>query len=312
MRPLAPGDTIGIVSPASAAQGTVYEDFSRIAESRGYSVKVFGETEPTFGRMTGSDRNRANSLIAAFEDDEVTAVICARGGYGSGRLLSHLDPSRVKNKIFVGYSDITNLLVHLNTMCRITTFHGPMAADLAGKNDPDTMRWLFSFLEGKRLAYDLSTKDHRVFRSGEASGMVFGGNISTLETLIGTESWSMPEGAILFLEDTNEFMYSLDRSLVHLQRSGVFEKASAIIFADLQLKDASDRDNSIGFLLEELLEIHFGDFSGPIIFDAPCGHTQRQMTIPLGVQARLEAAHDGSRLEFENFWNCHVPSILAA
>lgn len=312
MRPLTPGDTIGIVSPASAAQEAVFEDFSRLVGNRGYSVKVFGETEPTFGRMTGSDSNRANSLVAAFEDEDVAAVICARGGYGSGRLLSHLSPSRVRNKIFVGYSDITNLLVHINTLCGVKTFHGPMASDLVGKNDPDTISWLFSLLEGQRLSYDLGTEDHRVFKSGVACGPIFGGNISTLETLIGTESWSMPEGAILLLEDVNEFMYSLDRSLVHLQRSRVFEKASGIIFADLQLKDAGDRNNSIGFLLEELLQIHFDGFSGPIIFDAPCGHTQKQMTIPLGVQTRLAAAHGKSTLEFENFWDPHVSKVLAA
>lgn len=312
MRPLTPGDTIGIVSPASAPQGIVFDGFSRIAESRGYTVKVFGKTEPNFGRMTDPDSERADSLLAAFEDDEVTAIICSRGGYGSGRLLPYLSPERVRDKIFVGYSDITNLLIHLNTACGIRTFHGPMAADLTGKNDSDTIMWLFSVLEGRRLSYELGGDEHLVFKSGEASGPIVGGNISTLSSLMGTESWKVPNNAILLLEDVNEFMYSLDRYLVQLRRCGVFEKASGIILSDLRLKDDGDRNNSLGFLLEELLEYHFSSFSGPIIYGAPCGHTQQQMTVPLGTPALLEASPGRSKLTFDDFWERSITGHLAA
>ena len=303
MRALCKNDVIGIVSPASTVELSILKTMKEVAEREGFRLKVFGAGEANFGRMSAKDERRLMHLRDAFHDGEVRAVVCARGGYGSGRLLDSIQPDLAKDKIFVGYSDATNLLLHLNKHAGIIPFHGPMVSDLVQKQDPRSLEWFFSTLKGERLSYALDPQDFTLMRSGEASGPVFGGNISTIETLIGTDSLTVPEGSILLLEDVNEFMYRFDRALVHLERAGFFEKATGIIFGDLQIKDDMDRDNSLGLLLEEVLDVHFGKFDGPVAYKLPCGHTAQQMTLPIGVNARLNAHPDRLRLEYDDFWD---------
>lgn len=312
MRPLYKNDVIGVVSPASSAELSIFKSMKEIAEREGFRLKVFGAGETNFGRMSATDERRLMHLRDAFHDEEVRAVVCARGGYGSGRLLKDIRPDLAKDKIFVGYSDATNLLLHLNKHAGITPFHGPMISDLVQKQDAASLEWFFSTLKGERLSYQLESGDFTFLREGQASGRVFGGNISTIETLIGTDSLTVPEGAILLLEDVNEFMYAFDRALVHLDRAGFFEKASGIIFGDLRLKDDMNRDNSLGLLLEEVLEVHFGKFDGPVAYKLPCGHTAQQMTLPIGTMARLSVTPGHFSLEYDDFWDRSALDNLAA
>lgn len=312
MRPLQPGDAIGVVSPASAADNDVISGFATLANQRGYRIKLFGGGD-RFGRMSASDAQRTRHLLDAFEDDSVAAIVAARGGYGSGRLLEHINPKALNPKILVGYSDITNLLLHIQGQAGFPTFHGPMAIDLVQKRNQITIHSFFQTLEGKRCLYSL-LKDKGEFtpiRTGVASGPMFGGNISILNALAGTSSLRVPDGAILILEDVNEFMYALDRSLVHLRRTGLFDRVTAILFADMRLRDGSDRDNSLGMLLEDVIEDHFRDFAGPIAVGLPCGHTQRQLTLPFGCPAQVEISDDALSLSFEDLWRTAPPSIAA-
>jgi len=302
MKPLQEGDAIGIVSPASLAEARVYRMMAEIAEGNGFRLKVFGAGDVPFGRMSATDGRRLAHLREAFRDDDIRAVLCARGGYGSGRLLDIEDPDTFRDKIFVGYSDVTNLLCHLGKHSGLIPFHGPMAADLIRNAGPLTHEWLFSTLRGERLSYGLERPAFQVFRSGTARGPVFGGNIAILETLLGTDSFEIPEGAILLLEDINVFMYALDRSLVHLRRAGVFDRVSGILFGGLGLRDGGDRDNSLGLLLDEVLDAHFGGFGGPVAYGLPFGHTVEQMTVPLGAPASLTVGQEELRLEFDDYW----------
>lgn len=303
MRPLEHGDTIAIVEPATRAPDTVMNGIEALLASHGYKTKIFGADEESFGRMAGNDRRRAELLTRAFRDPEVSAVFCARGGYGSGRLLDIIDPAIFSDKIFVGYSDATNLLLHINSLTGRTLFHGPMCSDLVAKAEPSSMDWLVTTLEGSRLDYQLEPDDFDCMRPGSAEGQLIGGNITIIESLIGTPSLRVPDKAILLLEDVGEFLYAFDRSMVHLGRSGILEKASGIIFADLSLKDGAERDNSLGMLLEDVLDLHFSDFTGPIAYGLPCGHTQRQMTLPIGARAHLEVDHHVLSLRFSNYWD---------
>ncbi|MEO1542567.1 MAG: LD-carboxypeptidase [Pseudomonadota bacterium] len=312
MRPLYKDDVIGVVSPASSAELSVFKTMKEIAEQQGFRLKVFGAGEVNFGRMSATDERRLMHLRDAFHDEEVRAVVCARGGYGSGRLLKSIQPDLAKDKIFVGYSDATNLLLHLNKHAGIIPFHGPMVSDLAQKQDPRSIEWFFSTLKGERLSYTLSPQDFTLMRAGKACGPVFGGNISTIETLVGTDSLTVPEGAILMLEDVNEFMYKFDRALVHLDRAGFFDNAAGIIFGDLRLKDDMNRDNSLGLLLEEVLDVHFGKFNGPVVYKLPCGHTAQQMTLPIGTSATLDARTDQLKLEYDDFWDRTAVDTIAA
>jgi muramoyltetrapeptide carboxypeptidase len=312
MRPLVPGDTIAVVSPASATGTDVLDGFAALAEARGYRAKIFGGGDEKFGRMAADDHRRAEHLLDAFRDDKIAAIVAARGGYGSGRLLAHLDGQSLRPKILVGYSDITNLLLHVAAQSGFTTFHGPMAVDLARKHDKDSIDWFFSLLEGKLLSYTLNSPDFIHFRSGTVSGPLYGGNISVIGALAGTRSLAVPDGAILMLEDVNEFMYSLDRSLVHLRRAGVLDRASAILFADMKLKDGMSPDNSLGMLFEDVLHNHFHDFPGPIAFGLPCGHTDRQLTLPIGCETTVEVTQSAVRLTFRDLWEKRLQRRAAA
>lgn len=313
MKPLKTGDTIGLVSPASKAELSVFSGIAQIARGRGYSVKTFGSADLSCGRMAGTDEERAANLLSALNDPEVDAVLCSRGGYGSGRLLDVLEKSQFSPKIFVGYSDITSLLLHFHATGKMIPFHGPMASDLVTKGDKETLEWFFEVLEGQRLCYELRPELFKAHRPGYAKGPFWGGNISMIQNMVGTDSIRVPEGAIVMLEDINEFMYTFDRSLVHLKRAGLFRDASAIIFSDLKLKDGHDKDNSLGMLQEDVIDMNFGDFKGPIIFGMPCGHTESQMTLPLGVEAILDARADASlSLSFTNFWGPSEQSEAAA
>lgn len=312
LRALVPGDTIALVSPASAVAEEVLAGFIHLAEARGYRVKVFGAGDSLFGRMAAEDSRRAEHLLAAFADEEVSAIVCARGGYGSGRLLCQLEGRSLSPKILVGYSDITNLLLHIQKQAQFTTFHGPMAVDLVQGRDEDTIGWFFSMLEGKRLAYALHAPEFTAIKQGSAQGVLYGGNISIIGSLAGTNSLHVPQGAILVLEDVNEFMYALDRSLVHLQRAGIFDNASGILFADMRLKDGTSKDNSLGMLLEEVIENHFDAFDGPIAIGLPCGHTQKQLTLPLGSEAKVTVSAASLSLSFEDFWERPTKAAIAA
>ncbi len=312
MRPIRRGDTIALVSPASRAEETVFAEITHILANRGYKTKRYGGPGLGIGRFAASDDDRARHLIDAFEDPDVNLVLSARGGYGSGRILEMLDVTKITEKAFVGYSDVSSLLLHLNAKAKLTTFHGPMASDLTVKANPQSLEWFFSMLEGQRQEYVLCDDDFLAHRTGTAAGPVWGGNISMIESLLGTDSIQVPDNAIVLLEDVNEFMYAFDRSMVHLKRAGIFDKASAILLADLNLKDAGDRDNSLGLLQEEVIEMNFEGFSGPIAYGLPCGHTERQMTLPIGAQAHLSVTEQKLELSFNDFWKPTTNEALAA
>lgn len=302
MRPLQAGDTIGLISPASKAQAEALAGFAEIAKTRGYHTRVLDADAVAMGRMAADDATRARSLMEAFADDSIAAILCGRGGYGSGRLIDLLQPEQVVPKIFVGYSDITSLLLDLNARADLVTFHGPMASDLVGTSDPATLEWFFNMLEGRQSGYDLPAGAFQCWRPGRASGPIWGGNITMIETLLGTDSLRVPENAIIVLEDVNEFMYAFDRSIVHLKRAGVFDTASAILFSDLRLKDGFDRDNSLGLWLEEVIEMNFAEFDGPVALNLPCGHTASQLTLPIGAAATLDLSETALQLSFPDLW----------
>lgn len=313
MKPLMIGDTIGIISPASRPDDNVYVAAKSFFESRGFLVKVFDQPDGRFGRMAGDDHTRAANLERAFRDPEVKMILCVRGGYGSGRLLEKIDYELVRqsDKIFVGYSDITNLLISFSNGSGLRSFHGPMVTDLIGKEDDWSISNFFSVLMGENSSYHLYEDDFTPVHLGQAHGRLFGGNISIIESLLGTSNLNAAEPRILILEDVGEFMFRFDRALVHLKRAGMFENVSGIVFGDLNLKDRGP-DNSLGIEFEELIEMHFSDFDGPIAIDLPCGHTKRQMTLPIGAATTLSVGPSEMLLSFSDFWQPKLRPAIAA
>ncbi|MCF8063385.1 MAG: LD-carboxypeptidase, partial [Deltaproteobacteria bacterium] len=230
-------------------------------------------------------------LHTMFARPEVKAVFCARGGYGCLRLLPRIDLSliRARPKIFVGYSDVTALLWGLHAATGLVSFHGPVVKGLHGETVQDLERLLRWICEaGEPPEIDL-LPGGRVIREGRATGPVFGGNLSLVSHLVGTPFMPDLDGAILFLEETHEPLYRIDRMLTHLALGGVFERLSGFLLGEF------DGDHSVEDLLALLME-HLSPLDIPVVAGLPVGHGNRNLPLPIGLPALLDTG--GMRLSW--------------
>jgi muramoyltetrapeptide carboxypeptidase len=241
---------------------------------------------------------RKAELEGALQDPDASAVICARGGYGTAALLDQIRlPGRIRPKLLVGYSDVTMLQAYLWTRFHWTSLHGPMVAagfnNGAGARSGYDLASFVDFSAGKRDSWSLAL-DAVPLSRGEASGLLLGGCISLLETTLGTPWEFDTRGAILFLEDRGVKPYQLDRMLLHLVHAGKFRGVRGIVLGDFpDSEPPQECSPSVRDVCRRILM----PLRVPIIFGAPIGHTVRPMlTIPFGVRARLRAAGEG-RLE---------------
>jgi len=285
---------VSTASPADrAALGRGLAELDRL----GYRPRVGAAMHPD-GYFAGSLARRKAELESALADPDVSAVICARGGYGTATLLDQLRlPRGLRPKLLVGHSDVTILQAHLWTKLRWTSLHGPMVAAGwdHGAGNPSGYD-LNSFLDasgGKRKSWTLPLAGEPLSR-GEASGLLLGGCITLVETTLGTPWEFDTRGAILFLEDRGVKPYHLDRMLVHLMQAGKFRGVRGILLGDFpDCETPAGSTVSVRDVCRRILT----PLRVPIVFGAPFGHTTRPMlTLPLGVRARLHAAGEG-RLE---------------
>lgn len=299
MKKLKIGDTIGLVSPAFAPQPSVWKTCQEFFELRGFGVKCFGRMDEPDSRFSAPDALRAQRLQDAFEDDDVAAIVCTRGGTGSSRLLDLLDFEAIARnpKPLVGYSDITVLLIALLTRAGLPSFHGPMAVDFNAEHDLMNQENLLEVLTGRSTSIAIQSQEFSVVKDGRVHGPLFGGNLSVLESMIGTTEFQVPDGAILMLEDINEHDYRVDRSLVHLRRAGIIDRCSAVLFGKTQIPASG-----MGVNMRNLVCRHFQDFAGPMAFDLPFGHGERKLTFPHGVAVDLAIDAQGANMAFPELW----------
>lgn len=302
-RPLRPGGTIAIVSPASAAKPErVQAGVTRLQEL-GYRTIVMShalDRGPLYYAGTAPDR--AADLMAAFADPSIDAIVCVRGGWGSAELLPLLDADlvRANPKIFAGYSDHSSLHLWLQQQAGLITFHAPMvAADFSRADGVDLESWNHAL--GGDAAWSVGTEDGlRVLQRGVAEGKLVGGCVAILTESLGTPYAIQPVGKdeprILFLEDIGEKPYKWDRMLLHLRYAGLLENVSGIVFGEMRQCVAPEESS----LLEQAILHALADFPGPIGIGLRSGHVDGpNVTLPLGVRARLDlTSSDAPRLEF--------------
>lgn len=285
--PLRPGDTIGIVAPASninqAELESGCESLRRAGYSPVYSDSIF-ERDLYFA---GSPQRRARELEEMFERDDIRGIICARGGYGANYVLKHLDLSKIKAhpKIFAGYSDITTLLTYITDATGIVTFHGPMAAkDWTHKNGVDISAWQ-SALSGSN-AWDVPLNEGVTgLADGEAEGILYGGCLSILVASLGTPYAIKTEGTILFLEDVGAKPYQIDRMLMQMKLAGRLDSVRGIVLGEML--DCVQTANQ-GYTLQEVITRIVADLNVPVIYGVRSGHvSSNNITLPFGVRARL-------------------------
>lgn len=283
------GDTIAIVAPAAVADALAVDSGERALQHAGFQVRLGDSVFRRTGYLAGTDPERRDDLIEAFRDPTVRAIFCARGGYGSGRLLPLLaEALRVDEpKIFVGYSDLTFLLTFLTQQCDIVAFHGPMMADFEKR--PQALPRLLALLGGDRSGWNLAGET--IVQPGTAEGVLTGGCLSAVVAGLGTPYEIETEGKILFLEDVNEKPYRVDRMLTQLRQAGKLDGVAGVMFGEMAGCSA-DPNESVN--VADVIGQHFANSTHPVVMGIPSGHGVGTATLPLGLRVRLA----GQRLSF--------------
>jgi muramoyltetrapeptide carboxypeptidase len=294
------GDTIGIIAPASAAASP--EGFARSAaalEKLGFKAKFSTHVRRQLGFLAGTDTERAADLMSMFTDDEVKAIICLRGGYGSARILPLLDFEVIRQhpKIFLGYSDITSLHCALRAQAGLVSFHGPML--LGALENPEIppftldslLKTIMQPVPAGPISEGLGVKTVVTIHGGRASGELIGGNLSVLVTTLGTPYQPPFAGRLLFLEDIDEMPYRCDRMLTHLLNAGVLSQFAGVavgITANCDDPDPGIR-GVYQHMIADVLAERLGGLGVPVVRNLPFGHVALNATLPVGVRATLDA-----------------------
>jgi len=280
---LVPGDAIGIAAPASPFDTEIFYRGADVLKDMGFKVCIPDDIFAKKGYLAGSDRHRAESLNRLFADRNIKAILCAKGGFGSLRILPLLDFEMIRRhpKIFAGFSDVSALLWALYSRCGLVTFHGPVITTL-GNADQETKDALLSMLLSADLRLEIKAEKGITLRGGSASGPLAGGNLSTLCHLAGTPFAPVFIGHILFLEDRGEPSYKIDRMLFQMKLSGCFDGIAGLILGEFQ-----DCGRT-----EEILKIVnniFREYDIPILAGFDAGHGKRNLALPMGLEAELDA-----------------------
>jgi muramoyltetrapeptide carboxypeptidase len=282
--PLRPGDTVGIIAPASGFRREEFEagcaELRRLEYRPFYLPSIF-ERDLYFA---GSVPRRVDELHEMFRRPEIKAVLCARGGYGCNYLLPHLDLDliRANPKIFVGCSDVTTLLTYLADAAGLVVFHGPMVAgDLSRPGGYSEKSWRQALSCNEREII-CDCDEVTPLAEGAAEGMLYGGCLSLLCASLGTPYEIQTEGTLLFIEDRGERPYRIDRMLMQLKLAGKFEGVRGIVFGEML--DCTDP----GIPLQEIIMRILGDLRIPMAIGLKSGHVSGgALTLPFGVRARL-------------------------
>ncbi|HEX3581610.1 MAG TPA: LD-carboxypeptidase [Thermoanaerobaculia bacterium] len=294
---LAPGDTLGLVLPASAELTGDEIAFARDQlKVIGFEVVIGAHAYDRWGYLAGHDRDRADDINKMFADDRVAGVVCFTGGWGSPRLLPYLDYDLIarKPKVVIGYSDITALLNAIHKKSGIVTFHGPVGSSTFDPYSLDNFKRVVMTAEpaGELAApakkpNDLVDRVNRIVKlaGGKASGRFVGGNLTMVHSLMGTPYEVDTAGAILFLEDVHEEPYRIDRMLTTLSLAGKLAHLAAFVWgrcSDCKITGPS-------FSVEDILHDRFGLAPYPALSGLSFGHIEQKLTIPIGVLGTVDA-----------------------
>lgn len=284
-RALLPGDTVGIVAPASNLKPDLLEAGCNALRNLGYKPFYFDSILEQDLYFAGSVERRARELEDMFSREDVRAILCARGGYGANHLLPALDIGKIAlfPKIFVGYSDITSLLTWITDSTGLVTFHGPMVSkDFAVSGGIDTASWEAALTARPEWTITASAE---VLAKGKAEGILRGGCLSLLVASLGTPYEAQMADAILFLEDVHVKPYQVDRMLMQLKLAGKLSAVRGLVFGEM-LDCFQNPDQ--GYTLQEVILRVAGDLGIPIAYGLRSGHVSRgNITLPIGVRAKL-------------------------
>lgn len=285
------GDTIAIVAPSSPVSKEQADSCKKLVEDMGYNVRMGKCTYRSIhGYSAGTGKEKAEDINEMFEDKDVKAIWCIRGGDTSSHLMDKIDFEIIRNnpKGFVGYSDITNLHVALNQKCDLVTFHGPMVKSNMLNEYDDFTKTSFEKalnMEDELVLENPTGEDFKVMIDGYAEGVIVGGNLSLLTSMIGTPYEVDTKGKILFIEDVSESVTKIDRMMYQLKYSGKLDDAVGIIIGDFK---NCNNENCKEYGVEEMIKDVLSDYKKPVMYNIKSGHCCPLSTIPLGLNCILD------------------------
>lgn len=287
------GDKIAIVAPAGKVKREVVNAAANMLESWGLQVVIGESLFDDHFQYAATDEKRLKDFQGALNNEEIKAILCARGGYGVVRIVDQLDFSKFSKhpKWIIGFSDITILHAHIHTQFGIETLHATMAAGLEDKTSTETLR---KALFGEAIAYEL--RSHPLSRFGSAEGIVIGGNLAILCSLIGSKSDIDTAGKILFIEDIGEYLYRLDRMMLQLKRAGKLENLVGLIVGGMT--DMLDNKDPFGKTAYEIIAETVKEYDYPVCFDFPAGHQEDNRSLIFGRKAIL-SINESTSVNFE-------------
>lgn len=289
-RRLGPGSVIGIAAPAGAFDRKELEKGVSGLRAMGFEVVVPDDICLAERYFAGTDAQRCESLHRIFAEPAIDAVMCARGGYGSLRILPLLDYALIGDhpKVIIGFSDITALLSAISMRCGLVVFHGPVLTTLGEASERTRAGLLEAVASDRPLR--IRSQNASAWRPGTASGMLGGGNLTTLCHLLGTPFAPCFHEHIVFLEDRGEAPYRIDRMLTHLKIAGCFDGVKGLVLGSFQ--DCGDPAELMNIVEDVFQETEF-----PILSGMEAGHTDPNLTIPLGIRTELDT--ESRSLTFE-------------
>lgn len=298
---LKPGDKIAITSPAGYITLEEVQPAKQLMESWGYTVRIgntIGKRDFSFG---GTDEERLMDLQILMDDNTVKAIMCARGGYGVGRILDRLNFSRFLQhpKWLIGFSDITALHLHLLKQCGVASIHSKMCNSfpkdwaMAEPMVQETILSIRRALDGTAMTYKAVPDMNN--RTGVGEGSLVGGNLCTIISMMGTRSEIETDGRILFLEEVGEYLYSLDRMMTTLKRAGKLSKLKGLIIGGFRIKP-DDPGEEFGRTLHEIILSKVSEFKYPVCFGFPVGHQKENYALRHGAMHRLTVRADAVEL----------------
>lgn len=291
---LQPGDIIGMVCPAGTIPLETVQKCIETLTSWGYTVKLGKTVGGKHFTFSGTDLERTADLQEMMDDENVKAILCARGGYGLSRIIGHLDFTALKRtpKWIIGFSDITVLHAALQRN-QIMSIHGPMAAAFnKGAEGAPYVQALKSIFNGELCQYE--TPAHAYNQLGSVTAPIIGGNLCLIAHLIGSVNSINTKGKILFLEDIGEFHYNLDRMVIQMKNAGLFHDLAGLVIGGFSAM--RDEPTDIGAGAYEIIQSHIKEFNYPICYDFPISHGLANYPIKLGASYALHVLAKGVTL----------------
>ena len=294
------GDTISILAPSGVLNNfdKNIEKAINIFKSWGLNVVLGNHIYDKNGHFAGTDKNREKDFQKALDNKNIKAIWCARGGYGAVRIIDKLNfDNYLKNpKWIIGFSDITVIHNKLNFL-NSESIHAMMITGFEdiGQNN-DSLSKLKNVLFGDSLSYSITSNKNN--KTGKSEGIIVGGNLTLIQSTIGSKTELKMKDKILFIEEIGEYAYHIDRMLYSLKRAGYFENCKGLIVG--QISDVKKNTTDFGRSINELILDVLDEYNFPILFDFPAGHEKTNFPIILGRKVILEVSKSDSKVIFYN------------